>query len=53
MEKPLPFEDMKDIDDRFWATIEQERRYFEASRASAMNNSKVAKTTEKGFIGNC
>jgi hypothetical protein len=35
MAKPLSFDDMQDIDNRFWAVIEQERRWhrqFERDR---------------------
>lgn len=57
MEKLLPSEDMKAIDDRFWSAIEQERitheRHMSVRSRMNMNNSKVAKPTEKGFIGNC
>ena len=57
MEKLLPSEDMKAIDDRFWSAIEQERitheHHVSVRSRGNMNNSKVAKTTENRFIGSC
>jgi hypothetical protein len=57
MEKLLPSEDMKAIDDRFWSTIERERKTHQyhvlVGKGSVMNNNTVAKTTDKRFKGNC